>query len=217
MIISIMGLIGSGKSSLTRALKEKNGYTVFMEPTKESEGADENPYLDDYYKDPKRYAFTMQVHLLFERYKMFQEAHYRSLRGENCVIDSSYYSDYAFALVQRDDGYFTDKEFSTYTNMHEALQPNLVYPDIIVWLQLSPEQTLERIKKRSRECEDGIPIDYLTHLYNAYQVILKALEKRCKVVRVDARVSADKVYDVVNKAIEETRLEIKSNGHPCYK
>lgn len=84
-------------------------------------------------------------------------------------------------------------------------------------LELSPEQTLERIKKRSRECEDGIPIDYLTHLYNAYQVILKALEKRCKVVRVDARVSAEKVYDVVNKAIEETRLEIKSNGHPCYK
>lgn len=217
MIIAITGLIGSGKSTLTKSLYEKHNYIPFMEPTKESEGVEANPFLDNYYLDPVRWAFIMQVHLLFERYKMFQEAHYRSLRGEDCIMDSSYYSDYAFALVQKNDGYFTDDEFNTYTKMHEALQPNLVYPDVIIWLELSPEETLERIKKRSRDCESGIPLEYLQHLYDAYQIILDALAPRCKVVKVDARSSAEDVMKTVEAIIKQTRDDIKSKGHPCYK
>lgn len=217
MIVAVMGLIGSGKSSLVNALKNTGKYTVFMEPTKESEGSTENPFLDDYYKDPSRWAFTMQTFLLFERYKQFQEAHYRSLRNEDCIIDSAYYSDFAFALVQHDDGYFTEKEYSAYINMHQALQPNLVYPDVTVYLDLSPEDTLERIKLRSRNCETSILIDYLCHLKKAYDKVLAALEKRCKVVRIDARESKEKVLHEVESVISDTRKEIEENGHPCYK
>ena len=68
MIVATMGLIGAGKSTLTNMLREKHGYTTFMEPTSESEGASDNPFLEDYYKNPRRWAFTMQAFLLFERY-----------------------------------------------------------------------------------------------------------------------------------------------------
>ena len=217
MIVATMGLIGAGKSTLTRMLREKHGYTTFMEPTSESEGASDNPFLEDYYKNPRRWAFTMQAFLLFERYKQFQEAHYRSLRGETCILDSTYYSDFAFALVQHDDGYFTEKEFDAYVSMHSALQPNLVYPDLIVYLDLSPNDTLERIRKRSRDCESSIPIEYLRHLYNAYQKILSALERRCKVVRIDARDNPETVLHKVELAIADTEKELILNGHPCYK
>ena len=217
MIIAVMGLIGSGKSTLAKSLCSKNEYIPFIEPTKKSEGASENPYLDDYYVDPSRWAFTMQVHLLFERYKQFQEANYRSLRGEDCVIDSCYYSDYAFAIVQHEDGYFTENEFKTYERMHETLQPQLIYPDVIVFLELSPENTLDRIKIRSRDCEAGITLEYLQHLNKAYEKVLRALEPRCKVVRIDATASAEDVMKKAEDVINETRKEIEMNGHPCYK
>ena len=217
MIVSIMGLIGSGKSSLTKALCEKYNYVKFMEPTSKSEGADDNPYLDDYYKDPSRWAFTMQVHLLWERYKQFQEAHYRSLRGEDCILDSSYYADFAFAIVQHEDGYFTEKEFNTYVKMHEAIQPSLIYPDVIIYLDLSPEDTLERIKKRSRDCEDGIPVEYLSSLNKAYSTVLNSLSKRCKVVRIDARKSESEVLADVENVLNIVKHELETSEHPCYK
>lgn len=217
IIVAVMGLIGSGKSTLVKSLKEKYNYVTFMEPTSKSEGADDNPYLNKYYNDPSRWAFTMQVHLLWERWKQFQEAHYRALRGESCLIDSSYYSDYAFAIVQHEDGYFTEDEFNTYENMHEALQPSLIYPDVIVFLELAPEDALNRVKSRSRECECSLPIEYLSHLNNAYKRVLGALEHRCKVVKVDARKSKDEILSEVESIIESTKYEMIKNGHPCYK
>lgn len=212
-----MGLIGSGKSSLTKALSDRHNFIRFMEPTSKSEGADDNPYLDDYYKDPGRWAFTMQVHLLWERYKQFQEAHYRSLRGEDCILDSSYYADFAFAIVQHEDGYFSEKEFNTYMKMHESIQPSLIYPDVIIYLELSPEDTLNRIKERSRGCEEGIPISYLSHLNKAYDTVLNSLSRRCKVVRVDARKSKEDVLKDVEDIIANTKIELANSEHPCYK
>ena len=211
MLITIEGLIGAGKTTLTNTLASASGCAPFLEPV------ETNPFLCDYYKNPGRWAYAMQTHLLFERFKAFQEAHYRSLRGETCILDRSYYGDYAFAIVQHEDGFFTEKEFSSYERMHEALQPQLVYPDVLIWLELSPEETMERIKKRARGCESGIPLEYLQHLYDAYQTVLTALESRCKVVRIDARPDALSVLSQVTGVIEDTRKILSTSGHPCYK
>ena len=211
MIIALEALIGAGKTSITNLLAERCNYTKFLEPV------EANPFLEYYYKDPYRWAYAMQVNLLFERYKMFQEAHYRSLRGEDCVVDRSYYGDFAFALVQKNDGYFTKNEYKSYVKMHETLQPNLVYPDILIWLELKPEETLERIKKRSRDCEAGIPLEYLQHLYDAYKTVLKSLESRCHIVRIDARPDIETVYANVKKAIDERKEILEHSEHPCYK
>ena len=196
-VISIEGLIGCGKTTLVTNLCDKHDYVPFFEPV------ETNPYLEDYYREPERYAFTMQVHLLWERYKMFQNAYYRSLQGEVCVLDRSPQGDYAFALVQDMDGYFTKNEFQTYKNMNQILHSQMANSDLVIWLDISPEEVVERIKKRSRNCECNIPIEYLQHLYEAYQTVLASLEKRTSVVRIDARPNVDIVLANVEKVIDK--------------
>ena len=208
LVVAIEGLIGAGKSTLTNNLCQLCNYTAFNEPV------ESNPFLVDYYKDPSRWAYAMQVNLLWERFKMFQEANYRALRGEICIADRSIYGDAAFALVQYKDKYFTEKEFKSYKTMHETIQPLLPYPDLVIWLELSPEETMERIRKRSRECESNIPIEYLRNLYEAYQDVLKCLEGKCKIVHVDARPDAYSVLCRVMKIIADEKL---TNNLICYR
>ena len=208
MIISVMGLIGAGKSSLVKALQETCGYTAFIEPTSESEGAKNNPFLNLYYEDPKRWSYTMQTFLLFERHNQTMEAYYRSLRGEMCILDSCCESDMAFALVQKRDHYFTVDEFVAYSNMYKTLQDNRPKADLVVWLDIAPKEVVARIQKRSRDCESNIPLDYLIHLDDAYQEVLRALEAHTKVVRINARPDAQTVLASVQKAISERRIEL---------
>lgn len=200
MFVSILGLIGAGKSTLVENLACKSNFIPFREPV------ESNPFLELYYQDPKRWSYAMQVNLLFERYKQSQEAFLRSISGEDTVIDSSIYSDAAFALVQRQSNYFTDKEYLSYLNMHKVIASQTAYPDITIWLELSPEATLERIRKRSRECESSIPIKYLSDLYEAYKVILDKVDGHTEIVRVDARKSAEDVYKEVSNIISNYKL-----------
>lgn len=200
MFITILGLIGSGKSTLVSNLAKSGNYIEYQEPV------ESNPFLELYYQDPHRWSYAMQVNLLFERYKQSQEAFLRSSRGEDTIIDSSIYSDAAFALVQRQSGYFTDKEYLSYINIHKVIAAQTAYPDVAVWLELLPEDTLERIKKRSRDCESGIPIKYLQDLYEAYKVILNKLESHTKIIKIDARKSADAICDEVSNIISNYKL-----------
>lgn len=205
MIVSILGLVGAGKSTLVNKLASNNSYTVFEEPV------DNNPFLSDYYKDPNRWSFTLQVYYLWERYKQVQEAFMKSMKGETVILDSSIYSDFAFAMLQHDRGYFTDDEYNTYTNMHRIITAQTAYPDITIWLQLSPEQTLERIKERSRDCESEIPLKYLKSLNKAYQSVLEKLSKHTNIITIDATPNADIVYENVNQAINNYSASIKNN------
>ena len=205
MIVSILGLVGAGKSTLVNKLASNNSYTVFEEPV------DNNPFLSDYYKDPNRWSFTLQVYYLWERYKQVQEAFMKSMKGETVILDSSIYSDFAFAMLQHDRGYFTDDEYNTYTNMHRIITAQTAYPDITIWLQLSPEQTLERIKERSRDCESEIPLKYLKSLNKAYQTVLEKLSKHTSIIAIDATPNADAVYENVNQAINSYSASIKND------
>ena len=205
MIVSILGLIGTGKSTLVNKLASNNSYTVFEEPV------DSNPFLSDYYKDPNRWSFTLQVYYLWERYKQVQEAFMKSMKGETVILDSSIYSDFAFAMIQHDRGYFTDDEYNTYINMHRIITTQTAYPDVVIWLQLSPEQTLERIKERSRDCESEIPLKYLKSLNKAYQTVLEKLSKHTNIITIDATPNADIVYENVNQAINSYSASIKND------
>lgn len=198
LVVAIEGLIGCGKSTLTESLCVEANFVPFNEPV------ESNPFLDDYYKAPHRWSYAMQVNLLWERFKMFQEAHYRSLRGEVCIADRSFYGDLAFGLVQQRDGYFTDKEFASYKRMHEAVQSMLPFPDLILYLDISPEEVVERIQKRSRGCENGIALDYLRHLDKAYRDVLECLNGKCKIIHIDARQTAYGVFsDAANIIADE--------------
>lgn len=203
MIVSIMSLIGTGKSTLVNKLASNNKYSVFEEPV------DDNPFLSKYYKDPSRWSFTLQVFYLWERYKQVQEAFMKSMKGETVILDSSIYSDFAFAILQHDRGYFTDDEYNTYINMHKIIAAQTAYPELVVWLQLSPEQTLERIRERDRGCESEMQLNYLKSLNKAYQLVLENLSKRTDIVTIDATHSADAVYENVNQVINSYNCSIK--------
>lgn len=197
MLVSVAGLIGAGKSTLVSNLSSNNNYFTFMEPV------DVNPFLVPYYNDPSRWSFTLQIYYLWERYKQSSEAFLHSLRGETVIIDSTIYSDMAFAMLQKKYGYFNEDEFNTYANMHHIIAAQTAYPDILFWLEISPNDTLERIKKRSRDCEASIPIEYLSDLYNSYSEVLLNLEKHTDIIRIDARKSAENVYLEVNSIIKD--------------
>ena len=119
MIVAVGGLIGTGKSTLVNKLANNNGYTIFEEQV------DSNPFLVDYYKDPTRWSFTLQVYYLWERYKQAQEAHMRSLKGETVILDSSLYSD---LLLQYPISHHI-AYYSGYKLPQAYLAHHLTYPD----------------------------------------------------------------------------------------
>ena len=127
----------------------------------------------------------------------------KSLNGEIVILDSTIYSDMAFALLQRQSGYFTKDEYATYLNMHKIIAAQTAYPDVFIWLKLSTKETAERIKKRSRDCESGIPIEYLENLNDSYAMILEKLNRCTDIIYIDARKSADEVCTEVNSIIED--------------
>lgn len=199
MFVSICGLIGSGKSTLVDNLERLSHYTVYREPV------ESNPFLELYYQDPYRWSYTMQVNLLFTRYKQSQEAYLKSSNGDITVMDSSIYSDLAFALVQKRSHYFTYDEFNSYLNMHKVISAQTAYPDKIFWLEFSPSDTIERIKKRSRSCESSIPISYLEDLYEAYHEVFDKLKRHTDIISIDASKDAYSVYSTVNNIITESK------------
>ena len=200
MIVTISGLIGSGKSTLSENLSAICDYTLMPEPV------NDNPFLTKYYEDPHRYALGMQIFLRCERVIQTQEAYLRSLRGETIVIDSNIYSDMAFAKVQDKEKYLIPEEFELYKNLYNYMTVSLPKPDIFFWLELKPEDALKRIKQRARDCESGIPIEYLNNLYEVYKDVISDMKTKCKVIELDARKSPqDILLDAMNH-INQNRL-----------
>ena len=200
MFITILGLIGSGKSTLVTNLAKRYNYIEYQEPV------ESNPFLELYYQDPHRWSYAMQVNLLFERYKQSQEAFLRSSRGEDTVVDSSIYSDAAFALIQRQSGYFTDKEYLSYINIHKVIAAQTAYPDITFFLKADINTIIQRINSRARACESSIQKDYLLSLMNAYDIILNDLKRHTDIVYIDARKSAEVVCDEASSIISNYKL-----------
>ena len=191
-MISIIGNIGSGKSTLSKAFGN-NGFKVFEEPV---EG---NPFLEPFYKDQKRWGFSMQIFMLFHRYSQHLQ---QVFSGIDTVSDSSIYSDFVFAEVLYNDGIITKDEYQLYLSGLENLKKHLVYPDAIVYIKLTPQQALNRINQRARGCESGIPLDYLQKLSNGYDSMVSTISQYCPVIEVEAYNSITKMEMEIPKIIE---------------
>lgn len=168
--IIVEGNIGAGKSTFAQALANAfraHGHNAeyLAEP---ADGT--NPFLPLYYEDPKRWAFTMQAHLLSKRYEMTQYAQHGALMGKGWfIMDRSYFGDLYFANVQMKDGYFTPDEYASYVSLHKAMQANIHFPTAAVFLDCLPCVCKQRISKRmsereGRKCEAAIDIEYLQSL-----------------------------------------------------
>lgn len=165
-VVIVEGLIGGGKTSLSRELAQALGDNtlVLFEP---DEKGGKNPYLADYYTDPARWAFVLQVHQLQARYRMHLHAQWHAMQGYgHAVLDRSYFGDTAFARLQLKLGMVTQREFDTYTSIYHAMTAGVLLPNVCVRVLVSPKVCNQRISRRmqdetGRQCEEAISLDYL--------------------------------------------------------
>ena len=174
--IGISGLIGAGKTTLATELGKVLNLPVYYEPIIENE------YLEDFYRDMKRYSFSFQIYLLNCRFRQHQQVLWNGTGG---IQDRTLYEDSIFAKVLYEEGNMEEREYKTYLNLFRNMSNFMKKNTLIVHLDCKPEESLRRIKIRARGCETGITIDYLTKLYNAYEEFLKEISKVIPVIRVN--------------------------------
>lgn len=179
MFIGIVGCIGVGKSRLTKALVDHLHYRAFYEPVKE------NPYLDDFYADPKRYACIMQFFMLTQRFKQHLEIQELSRHNINVVQDQIIYGDVLYATLTHQFGYMDDRDFANYSSHFDALRPLLKLPDAIIHLDVDVTTALQRIHERHRPSELSISREYLTALSKLFTDWTDSVASQTHVIRLD--------------------------------
>jgi deoxyadenosine kinase len=173
--IGIAGIIGAGKTTLATALGQHLGLDVHYEPVIDNE------YLADFYRETKRYSFAMQIYLLNRRFKQHQEIIWR---GRGGVQDRTIYEDAIFARTLRDMDLMENRDYETYVNLFRNLSNFMCRPNVIVYLDVKPQVSMQRIKERDRGVESGITVEYLTRLYDNYEDFLQEISRLIPVLRV---------------------------------
>jgi deoxyadenosine/deoxycytidine kinase len=159
--VVLAGNIGAGKSTLVRMICDRLGWEPYFEPVTE------NPYLEDFYRDMKRWAFHSQVFFLTYRAR----AHRALMDVSRPVVqDRSFYEDAeVFARALYRQGAMSDKEWDTYRGLYQTLTSLLSPPDLVVYLRASVATLQKRIAQRGRAFESAIPDAYLEGLNALYE------------------------------------------------
>jgi len=176
IFIGIAGMIGAGKSTLAKELGDHLGIDTYYEPVADNE------YLTDFYRDTARYSFAMQVYLLNRRFQQHQEIIWR---GRSAVQDRTIYEDSIFAKMLAKTGLMDERDYRTYVQLFRNMSNFMCKPSVIVFLDVSPESSAERIRSRSRDVESKIELGYLQALYDGYQEFIESISKVIPVIRID--------------------------------
>jgi deoxyadenosine/deoxycytidine kinase len=159
--IAIAGNIGAGKTELTAFLCKRYGLTPFYEPN------DQNPYLADFYKDMKTWAFRSQIFFLTHKFRL-----HRTLeQGDGTALqDRTIYEDAEIFAKNLHKQRFIDKrDFQTYWELYETIAAALKPPDLMIYLKCPVRTLRQRISLRGREMEKDIPTNYLKRLNDLYE------------------------------------------------
>ena len=176
MHIGIAGNIGSGKTTLTRMLSEHYGWTP------KYEAVTYNPYLEDYYKDIKRWSFNLEVYFLTQRFKDVLEI----THSEDVIIQDRTIFEGVNIFVSNNKamGNLTDRDYDTYMELFQLMMSLVKAPDLLIYLRCSVPHLVSQIQKRGREYEKGIEIEYLEGLNARYEKWIT--EYPGKVLAIDA-------------------------------
>ena len=161
MHIGIAGNIGSGKTTLTRMLSEHYGWTP------KYEAVTYNPYLEDYYKDIKRWSFNLEVYFLQQRFKDVLEI---ASSDDVIIQDRTIFEGvYIFVANNKAMGNLSDRDYETYMDLFKLMMSLVKAPDLLIYLRSSVPHLVSQIQKRGREYEKSIELDYLEGLNNRYE------------------------------------------------
>ncbi len=193
--VTIEGNIGAGKTTLAHLLSKHFNSRLILE-----EFAD-NPFLPKFYESPEQYAFPLELFFMAERYKQLKEMlQTKDMFQTVTVSDYLFTKCLLFAKVN-----LPDEEFRLYQKLFEIINPQIVQPDILIYLHTPVNKLQENIKKRNREYEQSIPNDYLFTLQETYTQYIK--QHNIKTLFVDAGnadfIGNKKHLDVIIEALDK--------------
>ncbi|MEE1885865.1 deoxynucleoside kinase [Pedobacter flavus] len=161
MHIAIVGNIGAGKTTLTGLLAKHYGWEALYE------AVDNNPYLEDFYSDMKRWSFNLQIYFLNSRFRQIVEI---ENSDRNVIQDRTIYEDaYIFAENLHEMALMTTRDHDNYKAIFDNITSFIKPPDLLVYLRASVPTLVNNIQRRGREYEAGIRIDYLGKLNEKYE------------------------------------------------
>ncbi|NCG18822.1 MAG: deoxynucleoside kinase [Rhodobacterales bacterium] len=159
--IAVSGNIGVGKTSLVSYMEQTWGLQPVYEPN------DDNPYLDDFYKDMDEWAFHSQMWFLSKKFRLHQDL---DARPGVLVQDRTIYEDAEiFATALHQGRQISKRDWETYQELYQAMKNSLRPPDLMIYLRCPVRTIRKRIKQRGRESEQNIPVSYLRRLNRLYE------------------------------------------------
>ena len=197
-IIGISGIIGVGKSTLTKKLGEELEYDIINEPV------ETNEYLSNFYQNMSKYSFPMQVYLLNHRFKQHQQMVWAD---KSSIQDRTIYEDVIFAKMLKEAEMMEELDFKTYVDLFNNMSNFLHRPDLILYLDVEPEEALRRVNERSRGCESGLTLEYLQDLRKGYEEWLEDIKDRIPVIRLDWNTYQDhkKIADIIRAKLSNKK------------
>jgi len=160
--------MGSGKSTLVEFLSRTYGVTPFYEPN------DENPYLADFYKDMKAWAFQSQLYFLGNKLRLHQEL---DRQAGVVALDRTIFEDaeiFATALHQMRK--ISKRDWATYQGFYQAILDAIQPPDLMIYLRCSMRPLRQRIRLRGRKMEQDVPLAYLKRLERLYDTWIESYD-----------------------------------------
>ena len=195
--IAIAGNMGSGKSTLVDFLARTYDVSPFYEPN------EENPYLPDFYKDMKRWAFRSQLYFLSNKFRLHQELD----RTPGVVaLDRTIFEDaeiFATALHQMRK--IDKRDWQTYWGFYQAILDAIKPPDLMIYLRCSMRTLRQRIKLRGRAMEQDVPLAYLRRLDRLYEEWIRSY-KMSEVLVLETD-KLDYIHDLIHRLDVMERIE----------
>lgn len=195
MHIAVAGNIGSGKTTLTELLAKHYGWDSHFEDV------DENPYLNDFYREMQRWSFNLQIYFLNSRFNQVLEIRNS---GKSVIQDRTIYEDaFIFAPNLHAMGLMTTRDFENYFSLFNLMDQFVKAPDLLIYLRASVPTLVQQIQNRGREYEEAIRLDYLKRLNERYEAWISTYDKgNLLVINVDEnnfRDSKEDLGKIINK------------------
>jgi deoxyadenosine/deoxycytidine kinase len=177
-LIGIAGNIGVGKTTLTTNLGKRLRWRSYYE------SVIDNPFLDDFYGDMKRWSFNLQIYFLAHRFRAQKEI---ADSEESAIQDRTIYEDVEiFARSLYEQGHMTERDYRTYRDLFNDMVYFLPKPDMIIYLKASVKTLMSRIRQRGRDFERSISPDYIEYLNRGYERWMKEAQEKFHIYTVNA-------------------------------